>query len=241
MLALAPDIGLITMRRARTKESAMPPYDGLIAPGGPPQIRELPRLVITKVSVGPMDNNTYLLRCRATGEQLLIDAAAEAPRLLRLAGPGGLAAVVTTHRHGDHVGALVDVATATGAQTYAHPADADALPVPPTTVVEDGDAITFGAVSLEAIHLAGHTPGGLALAYDDSEGHAHLFTGDSLFPGGVGNTWGDPEAFAQLLSDVSSKLFERWPDETWVYPGHGRDTTLGAERPDLASWAERGW
>jgi glyoxylase-like metal-dependent hydrolase (beta-lactamase superfamily II) len=241
MLALAPDIGPITIRRVQTKESAMPPYDGQVTPGGPPQVRELPHLMITKVSVGPMDNNAYLLRCRATDEQLLIDAAADAPRLLRLVGPEGLTAVVTTHRHGDHVGALVDVATATGARTYAHAADADDLPVPPTVRVHDGDVITFGKVSIEAIHLAGHTPGGLALAYDDPEGHAHLFTGDSLFPGGVGNTWGDPEAFAHLLSDVSSKLFARWPDEAWVYPGHGRDTTLGAERPDLASWAERGW
>jgi glyoxylase-like metal-dependent hydrolase (beta-lactamase superfamily II) len=216
-------------------------YTGASGQGRAPQVRELAHLVITKVSVGPMDNNSYLLRCRRTGDQLLIDAAAQAPILLRLAGPDGLAAVVTTHRHHDHVGALAAVVEATGATSYAHHDDADDLPSPPDVRVRNGDAVIVGDVQLEAIHLAGHTPGGLALAYDDPAGHAHLFTGDSLFPGGVGNTWGDPAAFERLLGDVSSRLFDRWADEAWVYPGHGADTTLGAERASLPEWAERGW
>ncbi|HSA53717.1 MAG TPA: MBL fold metallo-hydrolase, partial [Yinghuangia sp.] len=90
-------------------------------------------------------------------------------------------------------------------------------------------------------HLAGHTPGSIALVYDDPQGHPHLFTGDCLFPGGVGNTFGDDEAFRTLLSGVEEKIFARLPDETWVYPGHGNDTTLGAERPQLGVWRERGW
>lgn len=216
-------------------------YTGQVHAGGPPAVRELPRLIITKVSVGPMDNNCYLLRCRATGAQLLIDAAAEPDRLLALAGSDGLAGVATTHCHLDHVGALIEVVGATGAVTYAHRDDADDLPIPPQVSLEGGEQVAFGAVSLEAIHLDGHTRGGLALAYDDPEGHVHLFVGDSLFPGGVGNTWGDHDAFERLLADVTTKLFDRWPDETWVYCGHGADTTLGAERPLLAAWAARGW
>ena len=91
------------------------------------------------------------------------------------------------------------------------------------------------------IALAGHTPGSIALLYDDPSGHPHLFTGDSLFPGGVGNTRGDAERFQQLLGDVSTKIFDRLPDDTWFYPGHGNDSTLGAERPHLEEWRARGW
>ena len=91
------------------------------------------------------------------------------------------------------------------------------------------------------IHLVGHTPGSIALLYDDPVGTPHLFTGDSLFPGGVGNTFGDQTAFAQLIDEVETKIFERLPDETWFYPGHGDDSTLGAERPHLSEWRARGW
>lgn len=94
---------------------------------------------------------------------------------------------------------------------------------------------------MRAIHLWGHTPGGLALLYEGDPERPHLFTGDSLFPGGVGNTQQDPERFARLLGDVETKLFGPLPDETWVYPGHGKDTTLGVERPHLAEWRARGW
>lgn len=91
------------------------------------------------------------------------------------------------------------------------------------------------------MQLVGHTPGSIALAYDDPEGHAHLWTGDCLFPGGVGNTWEDPERFATLYRDVVTKFFDAFPDDTWVYPGHGADTTLGSERPHLHEWRTRGW
>ena len=101
--------------------------------------------------------------------------------------------------------------------------------------------MTVGECTLDVIHLVGHTPGSIALLYDDPDGTPHLFTGDSLFPGGVGNTFGDSDAFASLLDDVETKIFDRLPDETWFYPGHGNDSTLGAERPHLAEWRERGW
>ncbi|KOG66849.1 Zn-dependent hydrolase [Streptomyces griseoflavus] len=216
-------------------------YTGAVKVGGPADVHELADLMISKVAVGPMDNNAYLLRCRATGEQLLIDAAAEPRTLLNLIGDSGIAAVVTTHRHGDHWGALREVVDATGARTYAGRYDAEGIPVPTDVPVEDGDTIAVGEVRLTARHLVGHTPGSIALIYDDPHGHPHVFTGDCLFPGGVGNTWNDPEQFASLLDDVTAKLFDRLPDETWVYPGHGSDTTLGAERPHLAEWRERGW
>ncbi|MEU9604264.1 MBL fold metallo-hydrolase [Streptomyces sp. NPDC048057] len=216
-------------------------YSGVVKVGGPADVHELTDLMISKVAVGPMDNNSYLLRCRATDEQLLIDAANDAATLLQLIGADSIAAVVTTHRHGDHWQALAEVVAATGARTYAGRDDAEGVPVPTDVPVEDGDVIRVGRVGLTARHLVGHTPGSIALVYDDPHGHPHVFTGDCLFPGGVGNTHQDPAAFASLLGDVEAKLFAVLPDETWVYPGHGRDTTLGAERPHLPEWRARGW
>ena len=214
-------------------------YTGDVTPGGPADVRELTALTVAKASVGRMDNNAYLLTCRATGEQLLIDAAADHRRLLDLAGPAGLATVVTTHRHADHHGALRQVVTASGARSLAHADDAEAIPVV-TATLHDGDTVAVGDCALEVIHLIGHTPGSIALLHHDAAG-AHLFTGDSLFPGGVGNTFGDPAAFVSLIDDVEHKLFDRLPDDTWFYPGHGRDSTLGAERPHLTEWRARGW
>ncbi len=98
-----------------------------------------------------------------------------------------------------------------------------------------------GLSELRVIRITGHTPGSIALVYDDPAGHPHLFTGDSLFPGGVGNTFGDAAAFAQLIDDVEAKIFGTLPDETWFYPGHGNDSTLGAERASLPEWRARGW
>jgi glyoxylase-like metal-dependent hydrolase (beta-lactamase superfamily II) len=216
-------------------------YTGDVTQGAPPAVRDLPELTITKVSVGPMDNNAYLLRGKATGTQVLIDAANEAKTLLDLAAPDGLRAVVTTHRHGDHWQALAAVVAATSADTYAGRADAEGIPVPTTHPVDDGDTLRFDDIELTAVHLIGHTPGSIALLYQDPTGTPHLFTGDCLFPGGVGGTFGDSEAFTSLYEGVVTKIFDRLPDETWVYPGHGKDTTLGAERPSLAEWRERGW
>ncbi|GAA1885031.1 MBL fold metallo-hydrolase [Streptantibioticus ferralitis] len=216
-------------------------YTGAVKVGGPPDVHELTDLIVSKVAVGPMNNNAYLLRCRATDEQLLIDAAAEPHTLLSMFGDSGISSVVTTHQHADHWGALREVVDATGARTYAGRYDADGIPVPTDVLVEDGDTVRVGQVELTARHLVGHTPGSIALVYDDPHGHPHVFTGDCLFPGGVGNTHNDPAAFARLIDDVETKLFGELPDETWVYPGHGDDTTLGTERPHLAEWRARGW
>ena len=221
-------------------------YTGAVTPGDEPEVRSLPGLTITKVAVdSEMSNNCYLLRCNDTGDQVLIDAAASPETLLPLVGDHGLTTVVTTHQHWDHHRALSDVVSATGAATVAGGPDSDAITeqtgVPVTTRVEVGDTVPVGSSSLEVIRLTGHTPGSIALLYDDPSGHPHLFTGDSLFPGGVGNTFGDSDAFRQLIDDVATKLFDRLPDDTWFYPGHGDDSTIGAERPHLAEWRERGW
>ncbi|MEU8132666.1 MBL fold metallo-hydrolase [Streptodolium elevatio] len=218
----------------------MTTYHGSVKVGGTPAVRELAHLIITKIAVGPYDNDCYLLRCRATGEQLLIDAANDPETLLTLFSDG-LGQVLTTHRHADHWQALDAVVAATGATTLAGRFDAEEIPVPTDRLLADGDTVTVGRVELAAIHLVGHTPGSIALVYDDPQGHPHLFTGDCLFPGGVGNTFGDDAAFRTLLDGVEEKIFGRLPDETWVYPGHGNDTTLGAERPSMAEWRARGW
>ncbi|OON74703.1 MBL fold metallo-hydrolase [Streptomyces tsukubensis] len=216
-------------------------YSGTVRVGGPADVHELQNLMISKAAVGPMNNNAYLLRCRETGEQVLIDAANDAATLLTLIGDDGIGSVVTTHQHGDHWQALAEVVAATGARTLAGRYDAEGIGVPTDVPVEDGDTIRFGRIELTARRLVGHTPGSIALVYDDPDGHPHVFTGDCLFPGGVGNTHKDPEAFASLIHDVETKIFEPLPDETWVYPGHGADTTLGAERPLLPEWRRRGW
>jgi glyoxylase-like metal-dependent hydrolase (beta-lactamase superfamily II) len=214
-------------------------YTGNVTPGGPAAVRELDDLTVTKASVGPMDNNAYLLRCRTTGDQVLIDAANEAPRLLDLVGDRGLRAVVTTHQHMDHWLALEEVVAATGARAMAHPADADGLPIP-VEPLSDGDTVAVGTCRLEVIHLVGHTPGSVALLFRDPGGNPHLFTGDSLFPGGPGKTT-KPRDFTSLMDDLEAKVFGRLPDDTWFYPGHGRDSTLGAERSWIPQWRARGW
>jgi glyoxylase-like metal-dependent hydrolase (beta-lactamase superfamily II) len=219
-------------------------YTGDVTVGGAPDTRELPGLSVTKVAVGPMDNDAYLLRCSQTGTMVVIDAANEAGRLLELIGDTPVSSIVTTHRHWDHWQALPEVASATGAVVIAHPDDAAELPVPATSLVRGGDRVVVGATSISVIHLRGHTPGSIALCYDADGTLAdspHLFTGDSLFPGGPGNTENDPKRFGQLMDDLEERVFGVLPDATWVYPGHGKDTTLGAERPHVAEWRERGW
>ncbi len=215
-------------------------YTGRTRMGGPADVHELGLLTISKLSVGPMDNNTYLLRCRESGDQVLIDAAADAEHILDMVGPDGLRSIVTTHAHPDHWGALESVRAESGATSIAHEIDAPAIGATVDHTVRDGDEIAVGQCRLRVIHLVGHTPGSIALLYDDPLGQPHLFTGDCLFPGGIGKTWA-PEDFKTLLRDVRTRIFEVLPDETWVYPGHGWDTTVGTERPALAEWEQRGW
>jgi glyoxylase-like metal-dependent hydrolase (beta-lactamase superfamily II) len=218
-------------------------YTGHVEPGTAAK-RTLPGVSIVKASVGPMDNNAYLVTCSATGETLLIDAANDADVLIDLVRNHApkVSLIVTSHQHFDHWQALEAVAQATGAPTAAHEIDADPLPIKPDRLLAGGDTVHIGELTFDVIHLRGHTPGSVALALDGpaTGGVTQLFTGDCLFPGGVGKTW-QPGDFTRLLEDVTTRVFDVYGDSTVVYPGHGDDTTLGAERPNLKEWRERGW
>lgn len=218
-------------------------YLGHVDPGTAAR-RILPGATILKASVGPMDNNAYLVICSATGEALLIDAANDAETLVKLIGSYApkLSLIVTSHQHPDHWQALKAVAQATDAPTAAHEIDATPLPVKPHRLLAHGDTVQIGELTFDVIHLRGHTPGSIALALDGpaTGGVTQLFTGDCLFPGGVGRTT-QPAEFTQLVEDVATRVFDVYPDSTVVYPGHGDDTTLGTERPHLSQWRERGW
>lgn len=208
---------------------------------------------VTVTRVGPMDNGSYLIS--AGGNGLLIDAAAEPSRLLDTAAEQQVTItdVLTTHRHADHVGGLTEVLTATGARHHASAQDAadlpesvdvtwgeDPSPDEPRELTTSSDLLN--QLGLQYVILRGHTDGGLAVilpAEHAADGLTHLFPGDSLFPGGVGKT-DDAETFTRLLDDVTARCFTL-PDDTIVHPGHGDPTTIGAERPHLDEWRQRGW
>ncbi|WP_432245209.1 MBL fold metallo-hydrolase [Arthrobacter sp. G.S.26] len=210
---------------------------------------DLPALTIRRISVGEVDNNVYLLTAKATGAQVLIDAADDLPAIQGLLQDAAadtsaeprLDLIATTHRHWDHVRALAGLVAETGARTAAGTDDAPELPVPVDVLLANGDVGNFDGFDLTAVHLRGHTAGSIAFVYEDPDGPAHIFSGDSLFPGGVGNTHTDPARFGQLLGDVTERLFDAYPDSAVVHPGHGKPTTLGAERPSLPEWRARGW
>lgn len=197
---------------------------------------------ITSTVVGPMANNAYLLT--DSGEGLLVDAADDALALLALIGDTPIGTLVTTHRHGDHVQALAALAPHTGARLVAGAPDAAAIESATGVTIDDrvwdGDRVHVGNVSLEVIGLVGHTPGSIALAWTPEHGAAHLFVGDSLFPGGPGKTT-IPEDFRSLMTDLEAKIFGRFGDDTVVHPGHGDPTTLGRERASIPQWWARGW
>ncbi len=215
-------------------------------------IYELPTVTVRRAVVSAMANNVYLLTHRQGGGQILIDAADDAPAIKVLLGaaerdaPVGtrLELVATTHRHWDHVRALADVVSGTGAPTVAGREDAagiqSATGVAASRVLEHDEVVEAGGITLHTVHLRGHTPGSMAYVLIDG-GTTLIFSGDSLFPGGVGNTENDPQRFASLLGDVQERLFGAYGDDAVVLPGHGGPTTLGAERPALAQWRERGW
>ncbi len=225
-----------------------PPDHAHVVVRGPAHVRTFPGGAVRKLAVGPMDNNAYLITCTTTGAQVMIDPAADSDALLALVRAGSssarLDAILVTHRHHDHVGALGDMHAVTGAPVAVGDADADevarACDVAVARRLRHHDTIVVGALTLEAVELRGHTPGSTAFVLAVPDLAIQVFTGDSLFPGGIGKTT-SPEDFRSLLGDVRSRLFDRLADDTVVRPGHGDDTTLGHERPHLAQWAARGW
>lgn len=219
----------------------MSTYSGHVEPRGPAISRTVTLgggadVEVRKLSVGPYDNNVYLLTDRQSGRALLIDAANNADRILTEIEGVEIAAILTTHGHADHWQALDKVADATGAPTYVHPKDAGMVPRVADYSAEDGQRIAFGAAEVTLIHTPGHTPGSTCVLLGDR----HLFSGDTLFPGGPGNTFGSAAAFRQIMRSLRERLFGL-DDDTWVYPGHGDDTTIGRERPHLDEWEARGW
>lgn len=197
-------------------------------------------LRVRKLSVEEMDNNVYVLSCVRTGEALLLDVAARPERLREATADVQLVAAAQTHGHWDHVRAWEALADEDGWEVWGHRGDAELFPRPCDRWLEDGEVLHVGDLRIEVLHVPGHTPGSLLYLVQGAE-RPHLFTGDTLFPGGFGATFGDAEAFAQLSAGVVTRVFDRLPDETWVHPGHGDDTTLGAERPHLDEWVARGW
>ena len=194
------------------------------------------RAEITRVVVGPMANNVFFLRCRKTGDALMVDAANEAERLLDLSRELNVRRIITTHGHWDHIQAVPEVREA-GFAVGIGQEDADMLPAYDFTIA-DGESIEVGELRIKAIHTPGHTPGSTCFKL---EGSPVLFSGDTLFPGGPGNTMGNAENFATIIESVDKLLFAALPDDTIVMPGHGDDTTIGTERPHLQEWIERGW
>ena len=189
---------------------------------------------IVKVAhMGPYENNGYILSCQRTGEAVIIDAPLEPEKLLQEVGELKVKAIIITHRHADHTASLGEMKDRMGdAVIVAHPDDAEALPLSPDLQLNDGDTYKVGNIELLAMHTPGHTPGALCLLVGK-----HMFSGDTLFPGGPGRT-GSPDAFRQVKESIVAKLMPL-SDEIAVYPGHGEDTTIGQAREDIRVFDSR--
>ena len=192
---------------------------------------------VHKLVVGSYDNNVFIVRCTATGEAVLIDAANEHERLLELSQALGVKRILETHGHHDHIGAVTEMREA-GYEVAVTAADAPMLKeVGYDVLIDDKEVIEFGSLRLHAIHNPGHTPGSISFHLD---GTPLLFTGDTLFPGGPGATQYEGGDFNTIITSINDLLFP-FPDDTIVLPGHGLDTTIGTERPHLQEWVDRGW
>ncbi len=191
---------------------------------------------VHRVVVGPMDNNVYIVRCRSTGESVLIDAANEHDRLLDLCRALSVKQVVETHGHWDHIQAVEAVRDA-GIDVAVTGADASMLPSY-DQILEDRSVLEVGGLRIGTIATPGHTPGSMCFTV---EGTPLLFTGDTLFPGGPGNTSFEHSSFAAIIESIEDRLFSSFDADTLVLPGHGSGTTIGSESPHLQEWVDRGW
>jgi glyoxylase-like metal-dependent hydrolase (beta-lactamase superfamily II) len=190
-------------------------------------------LILRKIGVGSFENNVYIAECPETHEALIVDGCFEANKIIEGTEGAKIVGIIQTHGHKDHVQALPELKEKLGVPVYAHPGDD--YPMPIDRDIQDGQEIPFGNRSVTVLYTPGHTPGGVCFLTG-----RHLLAGDTLFPGGPGNTWGNREAFEQIVDSIQTKLFVL-PEDTAVYPGHGRDTSIGAEKPHLQEWIERGW
>ena len=191
---------------------------------------------VHRLVVGPVDNNVYIVRCRASGESLLIDAANEHDKLLELCRTLDVRQVVETHGHWDHIQA-VEAVGAAGIDVAVTGADADMLPSY-DQILEDSSVLEIGRLRMGTIATPGHTPGSMCFTV---EGTPLLFTGDTLFPGGPGNTSFENADFDTIIRSIEERLFVPFGPDTMVLPGHGAGTTIGTETPHLGEWIERGW
>jgi glyoxylase-like metal-dependent hydrolase (beta-lactamase superfamily II) len=197
---------------------------------------EDPTVRVEKLVVGPYENNVFVVRCsKGTGEAVIIDAANEHELLLDVSRATGVRRVLTTHGHFDHIQAVTQMRDA-GIDVGVASEDAKMLPSYDFTIPDD-DVIEVGDLRLRTIHTPGHTPGSTSFLL---EGHPLVFTGDTLFPGGPGNTSFQGGSFEQIIQSIDRRLFTL-PADLLVLPGHGLDTTLGTERPHLQEWVDRGW
>lgn len=194
-------------------------------------------LEVHKVVVGPYDNNVFVIRCKQSGDAVLIDAANEHERLLQLCNQLGVRRVLETHGHFDHIGAIPAMREA-GYEVAVTAADAPRLKeVGYDVFLDDKEVVEIGKLRLHVIHNPGHTEGSMSFKVD---GAPLLFTGDTLFPGGPGNTSFEGGNFDTIIESITERMFV-FPDDTLVLPGHGLDTTIGRERPHLDEWIARGW
>jgi glyoxylase-like metal-dependent hydrolase (beta-lactamase superfamily II) len=207
--------------------------------GGPAHRYPDGPLLVTKLSVGPYDNNAYLLVDSETRQALLVDAANEAERLLELLRGVELVGIATTHRHQDHIQALAPVLRVHDVWNGAHPADAEEIAsqvgVHPDRSLEHGDTVTVGRFEVGVLHTPGHTEGSISFKLPSH----HVLTGDAVFPGGVGKTIGT-EAFEQAIASAERYILSL-SEDTRISPGHGDDTWVGKEAPQLDEWKARGW
>ena len=190
---------------------------------------------VDKLVVGPFENNVFVVRSKRTGEAVIVDAANEHELLLDVARATGVHRVLTTHGHWDHIQAVTAMRDA-GIDVGIAEADAEMLPSY-DFIIGDDEVIEVGDLRLRTIHNPGHTPGSTSFLL---EGHPVLFTGDTLFPGGPGNTKTPEGDFPLILQSIDRRLFTL-PADLLVFPGHGLDTTVGTERPHLQQWSDRGW
>lgn len=199
------------------------------------------RAEVHRLVVGPLDNNVYVLRCKQTGRAVLLDAANEHEKLLDLCQRLNVGKVLETHGHWDHIQAVPAVRDA-GIEVGVTAADASML-ASYDFVLENESVIEVGRLRLRTILTPGHTPGSMCFLLDvkDREGSPLLFSGDTLFPGGPGNTRTPEGDFPAIINSIENRLFAALGADTLVLPGHGEDTTIGAEQPHLQEWIDRGW